>query len=224
VYLTPHHQYPTMAVLAARRRLALLALARRHRFAIIEDDYDHEYHYEGRPILPLASADRGGCVVYVGTLSKVLAPGLRIGYVVAPRPLVERLAAIRALIDHQGDIAVEAAVAELMEDGELQRHVRRMRRVYHARRDALIDALRDQLGDAVSFDVPPGGMALWIHAPDLDVDAWAARAKAAGVLFTPGRRVSFHGRATPYARLGYACVTEDEIRRAVGILRRTARG
>ena len=95
VYVTPHHQYPTLAVLSAGRRLQLLELARRKRFAIIEDDYDNEFHYAGRPVLPLASIDRAGSVAYVGTLSKVLAPGLRVGYAVAPRPLLARMAALR---------------------------------------------------------------------------------------------------------------------------------
>src|SRR5713101_3900910 len=135
IYLTPHHQYPTMAVLSPARRLQLLELARRNRFAILEDDYDNEFHYQGRPVLPLASADQAGVVVYIGTLSKILAPGLRVGYVVAPLPLMGRIAAIRSLLDIQGDLATEAAVAQLIEDGELQRHVARVRRDYARRRD-----------------------------------------------------------------------------------------
>src|SRR5207244_3216589 len=92
VYLTPHHQYPTTVGLAAPRRLQLLALARAERLAIIEDDYDNEFHYEGRPTLPLASADGAGVVIYIGTLSKILGPGLRLAFLAAPRPLIERLA------------------------------------------------------------------------------------------------------------------------------------
>jgi len=128
VYVTPHHQYPTTVTLKAARRLALLDLARARRMAIIEDDYDHEFHYDGRPVLPLASADPSGLVVYIGTLSKILAPGLRVGYLVAPPPVLESVGAIRSLLDIQGDLATEAAVATLIEEGELERHVARVRR------------------------------------------------------------------------------------------------
>jgi GntR family transcriptional regulator/MocR family aminotransferase len=220
VYLTPHHQYPTLAVLAPERRLELLALARRHRFAIVEDDYDYEMHYEGRPLLPLASADDAGVVVYVGTLSKILAPGVRIGYVVAPAPLLERFAWLRRAIDRQGDPAIERAVAELLEDGVVERHAKRVRRVYRARRDALGQALRGELGDVVSFALPPGGMALWVKtAAGLDVDAWARRSLARGAHFLPGRAFAFDGRPRAAARLGYACLDEAELEEAVRRMR-----
>jgi GntR family transcriptional regulator/MocR family aminotransferase len=216
VYLTPHHHYPSMVTLSAGRRLALLELAHRERLAIVEDDYDHEFHYDGRPILPLASADRAGVVVYVGTLAKILAPGLRLGYVVAPRDLLQRLAGHRFYVDRQGDHAVEAAVAELLEDGEVQRHARRARRVYEARRDFLVGAFRRQLADVVTFDIPPGGMALWTQvARDVDVDAWADRALERDVVFLPGQRFTFDGRRIPHARFGFAALTERELAEAV---------
>ena len=212
VYVTPHHQYPTAVAMAPARRLALLDLARAHGFAILEDDYDNEFHYQGRPILPLASADSAGAVVYIGTLSKVLAPALRIGYVVAPPPVLERLVALRQLTDGQGDLITEAAVAELIEDGELQRHVRRMRRIYQGRRETLVAALRQQLADVLAFTVPPGGMALWTRVSrGVAVEAWAGRARRAGVVFTTAREFAFDGRARPYLRLGYARRTRAEI-------------
>ncbi|HEV8320630.1 MAG TPA: PLP-dependent aminotransferase family protein, partial [Myxococcota bacterium] len=216
VYVTPHHQYPTTVGLSAARRLRLLELARARRMAVLEDDYDHEFHYEGRPVLPLASADRAGVVVYVGTLSKLLAPGLRIGFAVAPEPLLARVAALRTLTDRQGDLAVEAAVAELLEDGEVQRHAGRARRTYQARRDALAAALRAELGGALSFDLPAGGMALWAcTAPGVDADAWSARALARGVGLHPGRRFAFDGRARGALRLGFAAHDERTLREAV---------
>lgn len=216
LYVTPHHQYPTTAVLTAGRRARLLALARTHRFAILEDDYDHEFHYDGRPVLPLASRDADGVVVYVGTLSKILAPGLRLGFVVAPRPLIERLARERYLIDRQGDQAIELAVAELIEDDELGRHTRKMRRIYHARRDALAAALKAQLAGRVTFHTPTGGIALWAEVdPAVDVDRWCKRARDHGVVFQPGSAFSLGGKPTPAARFGYGALTEAELRLAV---------
>jgi GntR family transcriptional regulator/MocR family aminotransferase len=220
IYVTPHHQYPTTVVLAPGRRLELLELARRARILLIEDDYDHEFHYDGRPVLPLASADRGGVVVYVGTLSKVLAPGLRIGYLVAPTPVVERVTARRASVDRQGDHAIEWAVAELLEDGEVQRHIRRARRVYRARREALALALREELGKELTFRAPAGGTALWAHvSAGHDVGAWAKRALAHGVALQTGQEFAFDGRARQYARIGFAQLDEPELREAVRRLR-----
>ena len=215
VYLTPHHQYPTMVPLSAPRRLRLLELARTHRFAILEDDYSHEFHYEGKPRLPIASSDTSGQVVYIGSLSKILAPGLRIGYAVAPRTLIERLAHLRACMDRQGDLVAEAAVAELLDDGEVQRHVRRMRMAYLARRDVLVHALERELGERVSFDVPQGGMALWVRVHGANPEAWAQRAALRNVLFRPGRDLHLERRAVPYVRMGYTRLNERELVRAV---------
>ncbi len=208
LYTTPHHHYPTTVTLAAGRRLELLALARAHRLAIIEDDYDHEFHYEGRPVLPLASADALGSVVYIGTLSKVLAPGLRLGYLVAPPPLLERVTAVRSFVDLNGDRVLEAAVAELLESGEVGRHIRRARRLYLARRDAFAVTLRERLGDILEFTPPSGGMALWCRVRGVDPVAWARAGQARGVVFQVGRQFAFDGRAIPFVRLGFAGLDE----------------
>jgi GntR family transcriptional regulator/MocR family aminotransferase len=223
VYVTPHHQYPTTVTLTPGRRLALLALAARERFIVIEDDYDHEFHYTGRPILPLGSADEAGVVVYVGTLSKVFFPGLRMGYVVARPEIVERMRRIRYYIDRQGDLSVEWAVATLIEEGELARHTRRVRRHYAERRNALVEALRSELGDVLSFHEPPGGMALWARVRNqgsrrADVEAWTERALARRVVVHSARRFDFEGRSRPFLRLGYAALTPTEIRGAVRAL------
>ena len=216
VYVTPHHQFPTTVTLSPGRRIALLDRARVERFAIIEDDYDFEFHYRGRPVLPLASADRAGVVVHIGTLSKILAPGLRIGFVVAPTPLLDKLAAIRTLVDRQGDHAIEHAVAELLEDSEVQRHVRRVKKLYRERRDVLVDALHEQLSGVVSVEPPAGGMALWVGVdPAVNVDEWATRALAAGVAFQPARGFAFDGRSRPFARVGFAALDPRELREAV---------
>jgi GntR family transcriptional regulator/MocR family aminotransferase len=216
LYVTPHHQFPTTVTLAAGRRIRLLDLARTHRFAIIEDDYDHEFHYDGRPVLPLASADPAGVVAYIGTLSKVLAPALRVGYIVAPAPLIEQVAAHRSHIDTQGDQVLDVALADLLEDGAIQRHIRRMRREYRARRDCLVAALREHLGDHVAFDVPAGGIALWVKARrGVDVDEWAEAASARGATIVTAAAYTLDGRPRPFVRLGFASLTPAELREGV---------
>jgi GntR family transcriptional regulator/MocR family aminotransferase len=224
IYVTPHHQFPTTVTLSGPRRLELLELAYRERFAVIEDDYDHEFHYSGNPVLPLACMDRAGVTVYVGTLSKVLAPGLRIGFIAAPPDLIERLVAYRSLIDLQGDHVLETAVAELFEEGLLQRHVRKMHRIYRARRDALAAALRHHLGDFVTFRKPSGGTAIWVRSRSLRTMArWARASQERGVSFEAGPAFTLTGAPPAGARLGFACLTETEIDDAVQALAIAAR-
>lgn len=221
VYVTPHHQFPTTVSLSAPRRVALLGLAARHGFTVIEDDYDYEYHYAARPLLPLASSDELRSVVYVGSLSKLLAPGIRVGYLVAGEALIERAAAVRSVIDRQGDPALERAIAELLEEGELQRHARKARRIYEGRRDLLARLLREDpvLSMALKFSIPAGGLALWLRAREgIAVDDWHKAAEARGLSFVPGS-AHFAGRAAVQGmRLGYASLAENEMRAAVALL------
>jgi len=221
VFLTPHHQFPTGSVMPARRRARLADLAVRHRFAIIEDDYDHEFHYAGKPVLPIAAGDGRGNVVYVGSLANLLAPGISTGFVVAPPAVFERLRSLREASDARGDVAMECAIAELFEDGELLRHVRRLRRTFAARRDVLCDALTRQLGGALQFRVPDGGMALWARVDDgIDALGWQRAGERDGVIFHNGLIYDFDQRAQPFVRLGFSYLDESEIVEAV---RRMAR-
>lgn len=216
LYCTPHHQFPTTVTLAPARRMALLELAQRHGLAILEDDYDFEFTYDGSPVMPLASADLAGVVIYMGSLSKVIAPGLRLGFVAGPQPLVQALSQRRYTADRQGDHILERAVADLLEDGLLQRHVRKMRRIYQSRRDTLSAALERHLAGAVSFDVPSGGMSVWLYTdPAIDVEAWAKRAEQQGVAFATGRAFDFEGRPRSNVRLGFSALNEEELQRAV---------
>src|SRR5262245_7328042 len=215
VYVTPHHQLPTTATLSTARRGELIALAGTHRFAILEDDYDHEFHYDRDPIAPLASLDPR-LVIYIGTFSKVLAPGLRIGYLAAPANVVEQLTAYRQALDLQGDPAMEAALADLIENDDLHRHIRRVKRVYRERRDRLAALLESSLGGAVSFTVPAGGIGLWVRAaPDIDVDEWVPAATRRGAAFLTGRAFTIDRHPLPFIRLGYACLNDEELGQAV---------
>ena len=212
VFVTPQRQYPTLAVLSAERRARLLQLAATHRFAVIEMDPDSEFQFEGRPQAPLAAKDSAQVVVHVGTLSKIFSPDLRLGFVVGPAPLLTRMNALRATYDRHGDPVLERAMAELMEDGELQRHLNRMDRVYRSRRDALCAGLHETLGETIDVERPTGGLAVWARVRgQVDVDAWAARALERGVSFQPGRRFSFDGSPVPGLRLGFSNYPEPEL-------------
>lgn len=221
VGLTPLLQDPTTATLSAARRLALLGLAKRRRFAVLEADYDYEFQFDGAAVQPLAASDDAGVVVYVGTLTKALAAGVRLGFIVAPRALRDRVLAARAVVDRQGDAALELAVAELMEDGELMRHAWRARREFQRRRDVLVAALASRLPGVLEFSVPRGGLALWARAPGVDVEAWAARALAQGVRFFTGRHYDPAGRPLEALRLGFAHLDATELERAVEVMKRS---
>jgi len=219
VYVTPHHQYPTTVLLPPSRRLALLARAQRDRFAILEDDYDHEFHFDGRPVAPLASADPHGSVIYLGSFSKILAPGLRLGFLAAPEPVVTALAQLRMFVDRQGDQVLESAVAELVEDGEIQRHANKLRRTYAARRERFAALIRTHLGGAVSFALPPGGITLWARvADDIALDRWLARAERAGVKVVAAQALALDRAPRPFIRLAFAQYSEAELGEAIRLL------
>lgn len=224
VLVTPHHQYPTTTTLGAGRRLALLQLAAEQGWAVIEDDYDHEYRYDGRPVLPLAASGLlhdSVSAIYVGSLSKILAPGLRLGYAVASPAVLHAMATEREAIDRQGDLPLEAAVAELLQDGELRRHARKARNIYLERRDALAALLRREFADALSFEIPAGGLAIWARVnPDLDATVWAARAAVKGLIVSPGLKFTLDAKSAPNAfRIGFATLSREE---AVAAVRRLA--
>lgn len=215
VYVTPHHQYPTTAVLSVPRRLALLRLAAIHGLMVIEDDYDHEFRFEGQPVKPLASMDPAGQVAYLGSLSKLAAPGLRLGFVAGPQGLIKRLTGLRINYDLQGERCLELAIASLAEEGEMGRHVRKVRSAYQRRRDVLVQALRRYLPGVLDFEVPQGGVSLWARlvAP-IDVEAWAAACQLERVRFFTGRRFDFGALPSQHVRFCYASLTEQQLEEA----------
>ncbi|HEU4470099.1 MAG TPA: PLP-dependent aminotransferase family protein, partial [Flavisolibacter sp.] len=135
LYVIPHHHHPTTVTLTPERRLRLLELATRYRFAIIEDDYDYDFHYSSTPVLPMASLDHHGNTIYIGTLSKTLAPAIRVGFMVAPGDVIRLAARLRRTLDRQGDSMMEAAIAELYSNGTIGRHIKKAVKTYHERRD-----------------------------------------------------------------------------------------
>ncbi|MGE5625587.1 MAG: PLP-dependent aminotransferase family protein [Bacillota bacterium] len=220
IYLTPHHQYPTTATLPTARRLRIYELASRHQIPIVEDDYDHEFHYRSQPIAPMASADPCGLVLYVSTLSKIMFPSARIGFLAVPEELFGPLSRQRAIVTRQNSIFLQDAIARWMESGGFERHLKRMRRVYEERRDTAIDCLEAGRRDGLplAWTVPDGGMALWVDT-GLDSDAVAARAAEAGVFVsTESEFRAGPSRTGTHLRLGFASQTPEEIRAGMELL------
>ena len=196
VYVTPSHQFPTGAVMSLRRRIALLEWASRRNAVVVEDDYDSEFRFEDRPLAPLQSLDRDGRVVYVGSFSKTLMPSLRVGYVIAPQSLQATLRQVKLLSDWQGDAVTQGALARFMAEGLLSAHVRRVTKVYAARRAALLEALAGLPGDRLEVLPSAAGLHLCTRFVDTTVDdvAVARRALAAGVTVEP---LSVRHHSTP---------------------------
>ncbi len=219
VYVIPHHHHPTTVTLIPERRLRLLELATRYRFAIIEDDYDYDFHYTSNPVLPMASLDQQGNVIYIGTLTKALAPAMRVGFMVAPENFIHSVARLRRLMDWQGDSMGEVAIAELYRNGTIGRHIKKVVKLYHARRDHFCKLMAEQLGDYVSFKIPDGGMSVWTTFQGIALPTVSEQAARKGLVMSDGRIYNTHTIDYNAARLGFASLNLKELERAVEILR-----
>ncbi len=217
-YVTPSHQFPTGAMLPVSRRLALLAWAARAGAYVIEDDYDGEYRYAGRPVESLQGLDDGGRVLYVGTFSKVLFPSLRLGYLVVPPALRRAVRAAKSLADTGSSTLEQTALAAFIHDGHFARHVSRSRARTAGRRAALLGAFRAHLGDrAVVLGADAGlHVLVWLRGvPAEGLPAVVRAAEGAGVGVYP---VTPHCLVPPPEAglvLGYAALSEPEIREGV---------
>lgn len=211
VYVTPHHQFPTTVMMSMERRLQLLNVAAKYGFKVLEDDYDHEFHYILQPVLPLACRDQSA-VIYVGSLSKVLAPGLRVGYIVGPKEFIEACADHIMIIDRQGNPVTELAAAELMDNGELKRHILKTLKVYDQRRQTLASALNKEFSDMFSFNVPNGGLAFWLKLlKKIPMDAFLANSRKFGVSFNRDSLYEGSGGELDAIRLGFGSQDDRQV-------------
>ncbi|MCV2364028.1 PLP-dependent aminotransferase family protein [Paucibacter sp. DJ1R-11] len=228
IYVTPSHQYPSGAVMSLERRLALIAQARQAGALIIEDDYDSEFRYDGPPLAALQGLGTDidtldavqpasdAPVLYLGTFSKTLFPGLRIGFMVVPPDRVQLLHHLLARSAPRGRAAEQLALAEFMREGHFGLHLRRMRRLYQQRRDALVAALERQLGDIAQVRGASAGMHLALcFEPELGLDdqAISAAALQAGIV-APAlsqHRVGRRASAWSGLMLGYAQVPAEQM-------------
>ena len=180
-FVTPSHQFPTGVTLSMARRLELLAWARQSGAFIVEDDYTSEFRYSGPPLASLQGLDDTEQVIYVGTLNKALFPGLRIGYAVVPRALLQAFVSARYLIDRQPATLQQAVVSEFMQQGHFAAHIRRMRQLYREQRDALAETLMRRAADRLEIAVPDQGMHLVAYlcdgSSDVAIEAAAQRAE-----------------------------------------------
>jgi GntR family transcriptional regulator / MocR family aminotransferase len=219
VYVTPSHQYPLGMALSLPRRLSLLDWAARQKAWILEDDYDGEFRYRGRPLLAVQALDQAGRVVYVGTFSRVLLPSLRLGYLVLPPALVDAFVAMRALSDDSPPQMTQAAVAAFLLEGHFARHLRRMRAIYAERRDALLEAAAEQLKGLLELQEVEAGLQLigWLGR---DIAEEAAREHAAryGLDVRPLCRCRIKPAGRPGLMLGFAGFSPGRIRSAVAKL------
>jgi GntR family transcriptional regulator/MocR family aminotransferase len=215
VYVTPSHQYPLGVTMSLNRRLALLEWASASGAWILEDDYDSEYRYAGRPLAALQGLDTAGRVIYAGTFSKVLFPALRLGYLVVPPELVDAFVAARALADRHSPSVTQAALADFIDGGHLARHVRRTRALYAERQAALVRAVGRTLGGLLEVAPAEAGMHLvgWLPAGVDDRDA--SRVALAREVDAPPLSAFRARRATGSERgglmLGYAAYAPREI-------------
>jgi len=220
VYVTPHHHYPTTVSLRIDRRLELLRLANKYGFIIFEDDYDYDFHYKHKPLLPLASADENGMVIYCGSFSKSFSPAFRMGYLVASQNVIEHLGKVRLLLDRQGDHILDNAMAQLLNDGTIQRYLRKALSTYKDRRDHFCELLTTELQDAISFDIPEGGMTVWARfASSINLDKLANDALKKGLFISNGKLHQYPAVDLNAIRLGFASSAKEELTASVEILK-----
>jgi GntR family transcriptional regulator/MocR family aminotransferase len=224
IYVTPSHQFPTGSILSLSRRLALLEWAQRHNWFIVEDDYDGEFRYAGRPIPALQGLDPAGRTLYVGTFSKVLFPALRIGYVVLPGNLVEPFVGLRWLCDRHTVTHQQRVLAAFIREGHYERHLRRMRKRYQGRRRALIDALHQAFGAEIELHGTNAGLHLlvWFREDALAAGASTliAAARAAGVGVYPVSPLYQQPPGRLGLLFGYGGIPEARIAPGIDRLRR----
>jgi len=212
--VTPSHQFPTGAALSGPRRVALLEWAEQQRAAVLEDDYDGEFRYEGRPLSCLQSLDRSGRVVYVGTASKALFPALRIGWAVVPPGLVDAFRDAKAIADTGTATLEQLAFADFIREGHLERHVRRARKRHAARRAALLAAVERHLGDRAAVVGTGAGVHAMLRIEELPhraVPALRAACRARGVGVYPTAPYYAREPACAELLLGYAALDEASI-------------
>jgi GntR family transcriptional regulator/MocR family aminotransferase len=214
VYVTPSHQYPLGTVMSLPRRIALLEWADRHDAAIIEDDYDSEFRYGGRPIEPLCTLDASGRVIYVGSFSKTMLPTLRLGFIITPPALSGALRAAKYVTDWHTPLPTQAALAHFVDEGYLARHIRKMRAIYRQRHDKIAQAITGQFAQHLTPIPSAAGLHISAIARIASAEEMAhvaERALAAGVAVQPLSMFQVTQPSWAGLTLGYGAVETGDI-------------
>lgn len=210
VYISTNRDYPSTQTLTAERRIQLLALANAFQFAIIEDDFDYDFQFDGSPMLPMASADANGMVIYLGKLGQSLFPSFQTGFVVAPENVITEAKNYLQMLDQQGDLIQEQLLSELIYEGEIHRLLKKNSVTYKRRRDVICEGLKKHFKDAIQFKKPSGGLAIWIHfVPSISLLQLAEEATKLD-LFLP-KTILYQDKNTCAIRFGFGHLNEEEI-------------
>ncbi|MBN8750827.1 2-aminoadipate transaminase [Xylophilus ampelinus] len=224
VYLLPNFQNPTGRTMSEARRAAVSAAAQAAGLPIVEDNPYGDLWFDEAPPLPLTARNPEGCI-YLGSFSKILAPGLRLGFLVAPKAIYPKLLQAKQAVDLHTPIFTQRMVSAVMKDGFLDRHVPTIRALYKQQRDAMVSALqRDMKGLDVEFNVPKGGMFLWLRMPEgIDSTPLLAQAVERNVAFVPGAPFYAGEPDTRTLRLSFVTATMEQIDTAIAALAATVR-
>ncbi len=215
-FVTPSNQFPKGGTMPLERRLALLQWAQEHEALVLEDDYDGELRYSEHPLAALQGLDEDGRVVYLGTFSKVLFPALRLGYLVLPPVLLAPFLQAKQLVDRGAPTLTQAAVADFITEGHFERHLRRLRQAYGRRRQVLVQALQEHLGDKIQYSNAEAGLHVMVYLNDaIDEAAVVRKAAEAGVGVYPGESYHVHKAPRPSILLGFSGLNEKEIREGI---------
>lgn len=219
-YITPSYQYPLGIRMSLGRRLRLLEWAKQANAWILEDDYDSEYRYAGRPLAALQGLDHAGRVIYIGTFSKVLFPALRLGYVVVPHDLIDGFTAALALANRCLPVLPQAVLVDFFAEGHFARHMRRMRTLYADRQALLVELVHKKLAGQIEIDPADAGLHLMGWLPDGDDAVTSARLAEHGIKAPPLSSYAVRLQPRPGLVLGYAALSERQIRDGVETMAR----
>lgn len=222
LYLTPLHQYPTTTTLPISERMKIYQLAQQYNVPIIEDDYDHEFHYQSQPLAPMAADDPSGLVIYLSSFSKIMFPGGRLGVIAVNKALAPHIVNYRTLINHKANVILQDAVARWMKDGAFERHLRKATRLYKTRREFMVRMLNTfkEEGLKIDFTLPAGGMALWVNVgKNAKKLSLLAREKDVFLLAEDAFHLDEQNNEDKYIRLGFSGQSEESMEKGLLLIK-----